>query len=340
MDEHIKSADLSYLTPAMVRAARDFVDLKFQIDTLARKSPANIPDDLHGPMGGGEYGPYNGSGFFNNIIPFLPRDRTSQKATVMAVPVAHSLGCSWNWWPDNDKPTKEKNEIISRITSERGISSTGYTYIPELGLFLPGEGKNRVNFCRFHDIEHVPAQVYVEHYPEAERLKVYIIGVAGGRDVWAVLDNRFVQKVSHYAYALPLLKAYGVTISHEWPKDLPALYVLLQNERYCSEDDTFHRKVIDIIAVRKVLDKASEKAALAEQYARCGLLDLPLRKKFICMAWVLLVWLVSAVVWGNFREGVVGEISLVILAFTSGILFVMMVPVFQIKWKNLDRERR
>jgi len=37
MDEHIKPADLSYLTPAMVRAARDFVDLKFQIDTVARK---------------------------------------------------------------------------------------------------------------------------------------------------------------------------------------------------------------------------------------------------------------------------------------------------------------
>lgn len=120
----------------------------------------------------------------------------------------------------------------------------------------------------------------------------------------------FVQKVSHYAYALPLLKAYGVTISHEWPKDLPALYVLFQNERYCSEDDTFHKKVIDIIAVRKVLDKASEKAALAEQYARCGLLDLPLRKKYICLAWVLLVWLVSAIIWGNFREGGAGRFRL------------------------------
>ena len=336
MDEHIKSADLSYLTPAMVRAARDFVDLKFQIDTVARKLPANIPDDLHGPMGGGEYGPYDGSGFFNNIIPFLPRDRTSQKATVMAVPVAHSLGCSWNWWPDNDRPTREKNEIISRISSEHGINSTGYTYIPELGLFLPSVGKNRINFCRFHGIEYVPAQVYIEHYPEAERLKVYITDVAGGRDVWAVLDNRFVQKVSHYAYALPLLKAYGVKISHEWPKDLPALYVLLQNARYCSEDDTFHRKVIDIIAVREVLDKASEKAALAEQYARCGLLELPLRKKFIYLAWVSLVWLASAIVWGNFREGVIGELSLAILAFTSGILVLIMAPVLQFRRKHFD----
>lgn len=336
MDEHIKPADLSYLTPAMVSAARDFVDLKFQIDTVARKSPANIPDDLHGPMGGGEYGPYNGSGFFNNIIPFLPRDRTSQKATVMAVPVAHSLGCSWNWWPDNDKPTREKNEIISRISSEHGIRSTSYTYIPELGLFLPGEGKNRVNFCRFHDIEHVLAQVCVEHYPEAERIKVYITVVAGGRDVWAVLDNRFVQKVSHYAYALPLLKAYGVTVSHKWPEDLPALYVLLQNERYCSQDDTFYKKVIDVNAVREVLDKTTKRATLAEQYVRCGLLDLPLRKKFIYLAWVSLVWLVSAIAWGNISEGVIGEMSLATLAFTSGILTLMMAPVLQVRRKHLD----
>lgn len=93
--------------------------------------------------------------------------------------------------------------------------------------------------------------------------------------------------------------------------------MLLQNARYCSEDDTFHRKVIDIIAVREVLDKAAEKAVLAEQYARCGLLDLPLRKKFIYLAWVLLVWLISAIIWGNFREGVIGGV----VACHSGVHF-------------------
>lgn len=88
--------------------------------------------------------------------------------------------------------------------------------------------------------------------------------------------------------------------------------------------------------MREVLDKAAEKAALAEQYARCGLLDLPLHKKFIYLAWVLLVWLVSAIIWGNFREEVIGELSLAILAFTSGILVLMMAPVLQVRRKHLD----
>lgn len=275
MKESIMVADLSHLSHQMVQAARDFVDLKFRIDTEGRKSPVNIPDDLHGRMSGGEFGPYFGEDFFTNIMPFLPRDCSSQKATVMAVPVAHTMGCSWRLWPAQDISMAEKESVIAYINSESGIQDTSYFYVPDLGLFFAGEGKNRVNFCRFHNIEHIPAQVYVKQYPAAEKIKVYVLGVAGGRDVWAVFDNWYVQKVSHYALALPLLRAYGVAVSHEWPKDLPALYVLLQNECYCSREGIFRRKVIDIRAV---------KTALAEQYVWHDLLDLIVSKKFIYLA--------------------------------------------------------
>ncbi|CNB82203.1 hypothetical protein [Yersinia similis] len=340
MDENIKAVSLSHLTPQMVKAARDFVDLKFQIDTEGRRYPGNIPDDLHGPASGGEYGPYFGSDFFNNVIPFLPRRHALPPVEIMSVPVNHTLGCSWRLWPDPDILITEKEEVISYINSEHGIRDTYYIYISELGLFLPGEGKNRVNFCRYHNIKHIPACVRVGYYPDADTIKIYVLDIAGGRDVWAVLDNRFVQKVSHYAYALPLLRAYGVKVLHEWPKVLPAMSDILHNARYCSEDSDFHKTVIDISAVRDVLNKAVEKKVWGEEYVRCRLISFPLRKKYVYLAWVSVVWLVATIVLGSFREGLVGDIALAVVAFTTGSLFVMMTSIFQVRKKHLEDYRR
>ncbi|WP_337263697.1 MULTISPECIES: hypothetical protein [unclassified Serratia (in: enterobacteria)] len=334
MKESIKIADLSHLSHQVAKAAREFVDLKFRIDTEGRMSPVNIPGDLHGSESNGEWGPFFGKDFFTSIIPFLPRVRSP--AENMAVPVAHTLGCSWRLWPDPDISITEKEEVISYINSEHGIQDTDYFHVPELGLFFSGEGKNRVNFCRYHNIEHIPARVSVGLYPDADKIMIYVLEIAGGSDVWAVLDNRYVQKVSHYAYALPLLRAYGVAVLHEWPKDLPTLNELLQHTRYCSDDSHFHRKVIDIRAVREVLDKAAEKKLMGGQYVRCRLIDLPLRKKYVYLAWVTVALMVAVIVWLCFRESVIGGFLLAILAFISGIFAAMTVPILQIRNKYLD----
>ncbi len=332
LSEPVNVADLSHLSECMVTAAREFVDLKFRIDTEGRKAPKNLPDDLHGPVSGGEYGPLGASCFFNNIIPFFPRDITSNKATVMSVPIAHTLGCSWHWWPDYDKPTRDKDKIISFILSEHGARNTAYTYIPELGLCLAEEGQNRVNFCRYHHIPHVLANVYTRHYPEAERINVYVLEVAGGSDVWAVLDDRYVQKVSYFGYALPLLRAYGVTISERWPESLPALNDVLLNVEFCTDKKQFHRPVIDIQAVKECLDKAER----GERYVKFSLLDLPIRRKFTGLAWTLGSGVAASVMWGIFSEGVMGQVFLALLAFSGGILAVMLAPVLQIKRKHLE----
>ncbi|MCZ5103459.1 hypothetical protein O5183_04685 [Escherichia coli] len=216
MDEKLKHADLSSLPEQVRVAARELVDLKFRIDMAARGGTSGIPLDLHGRMTGGEWGPHCGLEFFCSIIPFFPRDFETCSVTEMLVPTLHTFGCNWRWWPDRYCSDKDEHYIRRHIFSDYGLKSTSYTFIPQLGLFCPSEGKNRVNFCRHHGIEYIPAQVYSHDYPEANRISVYVQDTAGGLDVWAVLDNRYVQKVTHYAFALPLLCAYGVEFPGKW----------------------------------------------------------------------------------------------------------------------------
>ncbi|PIJ52145.1 hypothetical protein BL250_00595 [Erwinia sp. OLTSP20] len=243
MDEHFKPADLSYLTSAMVRAARDFVDLKFQIDTKARKSPESIPEGICESM--------NGDEFFDCIIPFRPKEGEVSESEFLYVPVPHTFGCSWRWWPDQKYFTGEdERKIRSHIFSYHGIGNTSYIFLPSLGLFLPTEGRNRVNFCRYHNIEYVPAKVYTDTYPAADRIKLYILEKNGLRDVWGVLDNRYVQRVKHHAFALPLLSAYGVDVLHKWPGNLPWTDTLLFFENNCYEENLFKNKTIDAEALR------------------------------------------------------------------------------------------
>ena len=276
MDEHIKPADLSYLTPAMVRAARDLVDLKFQIDTKACKSPESIPQGICESM--------RGEDFFDCVLPFRSQKWVVHEPEFFFVPVTHTLGCSWRWWPDEKYFAREdERKIRDYIFSPVGIDDTSYTFIPELGLFLPGEGKNRVNFCRYHNIEHIPAKVYTHHYPEAVRIKLYVLDINGQRDVWAVLDNRYVQRVQHYALALPVLSAYGVAVLHKWPGYLPRMQMLSVFGDCCSESNLFHRAVIDAEALR----------SLAEPYVWCRLLNRHLSKKTIYG--VMILFLVALV---------------------------------------------
>lgn len=59
--DSVKELDLSYLSPDVLSAAKNFADLKYQIDLTGRRNPAEIPNDLHGRQRYGEYdGPYGG----------------------------------------------------------------------------------------------------------------------------------------------------------------------------------------------------------------------------------------------------------------------------------------
>lgn len=66
--DSVKELDLSYLSPDVLSAAKNFADLKYQIDLTGRRNPAEIPNDLHGRQRYGEYdGPYGGDTFWKAL---------------------------------------------------------------------------------------------------------------------------------------------------------------------------------------------------------------------------------------------------------------------------------
>ncbi|TQI77562.1 hypothetical protein FHU12_5432 [Serratia marcescens] len=327
----MNSIDLSHLSALQIKAAREFAALKFDIDMKARDCPENIPDDLHGPMRGGEYGPYFGMCFFNSIMPFMPRDSETQTPETLLIPVAQTLGCSWRWWPDRYLSKKDEEKIKSHIFSEYGISSTSYTCIPELGLFLPHEGKNRVNFCRHHNIDDIPARVYTHHYPKAERMAIYIVNIAGGKDFWSILDGRYIQKISHFSFAWPLLRAYGVTIKHQWPTELPPLKDILAHSETSKETEIFYEHVIDVEKIR---------IRLENNYIRTGMIDFPIRNKYVYPALFTVIFMIAMTAFDYSSGGLAESIFLAIGAFSAGSLFTLIAPVFWTKKRHLVNENR
>jgi hypothetical protein len=326
---------VSHLSHLMAEAARAFADLKFTLDTQARYSHGCIPDDLHGPMSYGEYGPHSATDFFSAIMPFLPRDLSSRKGKICKVPVANTLGCSWRWWPGSDMSAEEEERIRLYISSKHDINDTAYMWIPELGICLPSEGKNRVNFCRYHRIETITACIYVNHYPEPDRIKIYDLKIAGGRETWAVLDEQYVQKISHFVYALPLLRAYGVKIESEWPVTSPPLYKILKFAKDCSITSKFHREVIDLVAIREKLDDAARKLAQGEEWVRGSILDLPVYRKYVYFSALSVVLTVFSVFVIIFRQSDYSGVFVSIFMILFSVIMFFMVPIFKFRRKNL-----
>lgn len=334
-DQGLERVDLSYLPDELAKAARELVGLKYHIDLKGRTHSETISPDLHGCSTCGEWGPYFGHDFFCNIIPFLP-DWEVQPIQNLLVPTLYTFGCSWRWWPDRYTNKDDFHGINEHIFSRYGLEATRYTFIPQLGLFLAGEGMNRVNFCRQHDIEHIPARVFTHNYPEPNRISIYELHIAGGLDVWAVLDDRYVQKIGHYDYALPLLKAYGVSVHVKWPILWPSISELLDNEMDCREISAFNRDVIDMESVKEVLARREAKRRDGEQYVKTHLFILPVKgmRRFTLVATFLCILSCMASLF--LGEGMAGNIAQFITAFIAGAFFVVIPRFFWIKRKHLS----
>lgn len=328
--------DLSELTPRLIDTAQELVTLKYTLDCKAKNNPCFVPDDLHGPMRDGVYGPHFGEDFLNRIIPFLPRNSAETECEVMMVPTANTFGCSWCWWPDSIHIEGKEKRIKEHIFSREGIKHSSFRFIVELGLFLPREGKNMVNFCRAHAIEHIPVRVTKVHYPAADKIKIYAVKGVGGTDFWAVYEHRFVQKLRHCGYALPLLRVYGVEVLNDWPSDFPPILSLLSNESTCTNTMLFYNPVIDIALVQKELQHTNENARLAEQYIPIGLLALPIKNKIFVLVLVFFCLMVSSII-ALVSDGVLEGITWGLVMFFLGMLTFFIFPVLQIKAKCIER---
>ena len=222
ISESVPILDLE-LNERLTRASKALVRNKYLLDTsVADHGASMLARDLHD----GGYGPHEGPSFLRRTIPFYKfGDRTSDFVFAL-VPTAHTLGCSWKWRRtdlDSDEAERRRKELTSTesLLAET-INPAQYTWIKALGLIAPGEGKNRVDFFRTEGIEFIPAKVYERTYPRPDQIAIYSVKKHGFEDTWAVLDGRWVEKVSNPSWALPIMEAYGAVTGLQWPRDFPA----------------------------------------------------------------------------------------------------------------------
>jgi len=215
-----------YIPEAMNYAVQSIVTNKYLIDCAVGDSGARM---LAGDLHDGSYGPHEPLPFLSRILPFSHTCKRTDNGTPdflnASVPTANTLGCSWRWRGKSLSPA-ERQKCLSRTTDfqsmvDRHGDIACYGWVKPLGIFLPSEGKNRVDFLREEGVATIPAKVFEMTYADPGRLAIYRIKLFGFETTWAVLDGRWVEQVSHPTWTIPLMRAYGVEISDKWPDAFP-----------------------------------------------------------------------------------------------------------------------
>lgn len=197
---------------------RRLAQAKYLMDLNVYQHAAGM---LAGSLHDGGYGPAEPLPFLARVLPFMCAAKRGEGGDYVLVPTANTLGCSWRW-RRRMLDDKKAQRLVQQLTDARALekdslSRASYALIRPLGIFAPHEGKNRVDFLREEGIEQIPAEVFYIDYPSANRLKLYRVEAGTFVETWAVLDDRWVERVAHPSWSLPVLTAYGVAFEPEWP---------------------------------------------------------------------------------------------------------------------------
>lgn len=216
-DKAIRPIDLA-ISERLSRAVQDLAHNKYVMDLDVHQHSAGI---LAGDLHDGAYGPAEPLPFLARILPFMWAATPSDGREYALVPTANTLGCSWRW-RRRSLDDERAQRLVLQLTDSRALEShsldrASYALVRPLGIFAPNEGKNRVDFLREEGIEQIPAEVFYIDYPSADRMKLYRVEAGVFAETWAVLDGRWVERVAHPHWAIPVLNAYGVALEQEWP---------------------------------------------------------------------------------------------------------------------------
>src|SRR3546814_15333934 len=111
------------------------------------------------------------------------------------VPTQRRIGDAHRGYDDTLSPEELKARLAFLQSPDRAVRGSKecatYTWIRPLGLFLAGEGKNRVSLFQRLGIDWIPACVSAQDYPSPERIVLYTIEDQGLTQCWAVLDARW-----------------------------------------------------------------------------------------------------------------------------------------------------
>lgn len=267
-------------------AIKMFVHNKYLLDKAVMKDGGHC---LGGELYGGRLGPQEGPSFYRLVFPFAPKWGSGGERFSALVPTCQTLGC--NWKQRNQRPEPEKcKEYVTFFTDPARGSITGYSpeqadymWIRPLGLVLPNEGKNRVDFLREEQVELIPARVSEHDYPAASRIVLYRVKVHGKHECWAVLDGRWIERVNHPSWATPVLNAYGVSIDQQWPSEFPVEQDIVEGfNRPSGNPDFLNKDIVD-------LDRIALNRVRQQEVMLCSHLDLraiQLRSKSFVWYWM------------------------------------------------------
>jgi hypothetical protein len=244
------------------RSILTLVQSKYVLDKVVRSSGARyLCSELNGDD---HYGPLEGPDFFRQVFPFVPTFGGMADSFAALVPTNQTVGCSWRWRGE-DLSEDRRKEYFERFTNPPPKSlrtHTGYLWIRPLGLLLPVEGKNRVDFLREEKVEWFPAWATECDYPAPSRLVVYSVKVYGQSECWAVLDGRWVERMPHPNWSKPVLRAYGVAVEQRWPHDFPSVQnVVAGFERPDKHPKFMNDDVVDLDGIAS--DYATKNALVA-----------------------------------------------------------------------------
>lgn len=241
---------------AMLKAVRLLVDRKHALDDacVSGRHQWLVPNFLRTMSGT----TVDSHGFFHAVMPFSSMESSG---TIYArVPADLVLGES-HAWRFEDLTHADRDRLLEKLSSaDRANRQHGdcaeYTWVKALGLFIAGEGKNRVRFLRAMKQRHIPAIVTVRDYPAAERIGRYKVRLGGRDECWAVLDDRWVKQLYCYEASAPLMDAYGIRGEQSWPSRWPAPETVLS-----AFDDSYRRS-------RSSFNGAVDLVQLGEQRAK------------------------------------------------------------------------
>ena len=214
------------------------------IAALAGEAFGFWPDSYHIP------GPFS---FFTKVFPLSSYD-DRERGVPALVPALRTIGDAHARHPE-EMPPDEKDATLAFLQhQDRTVwgndECATYTWIKPLGLFLAGEGKNRVSLFQRNGIEWIPACVNSVDYPSADRIVLYTTEEAQLKQCWAVLDGRWVELVASPAWVVPVLHAYGVTERKRWPAALPPLAAIRRAYAEISEQRPDSKPCIDLHVVQ------------------------------------------------------------------------------------------
>jgi hypothetical protein len=161
----------------------------------------------------------DGTSFYRDVFPFCGRWEPSGASLLRQVPLEQTVGHSWRWQPES-VPYPQRASLRDRLLAlTEGSEQAEVCWIVPLGLYLAHEGKNRVAFLRQEGVSHYSALTTPYDYPAPDRLKLIQVAGTHGEEWWAVLDDDLIEPLRHPEWTVPVLSAYGVLITKQWPAE-------------------------------------------------------------------------------------------------------------------------